>query len=78
MKHLLVMGALLGIATWGSRPLAAQSSCTTASISPGNTRTCPVTISGANATGFVAGTLLEMTITPSTWSVTPTLANLNS
>ena len=73
-RGMLWMGALLLV------PRADAQSCVTPSVSGSTAQTCatPITVSGNNATGFVAPTLMELTISPSTWSVTPTLANLKS
>ena len=59
---------------------AAAQSCTTQTIGSNQTRTCqtPITVSGSNATGFVAPTLMELDVSPSTWSTTPTLAQLDA
>ncbi|MFZ9898268.1 MAG: hypothetical protein ACO3F5_02370 [Gemmatimonadaceae bacterium] len=55
-------------------------SCTTQTISTGQSRSCQtaITVSGNNATGFRAPTLMELTVTPATWSTTPTIADLEA
>jgi hypothetical protein len=76
VNHRLLLGLLLGSVAWGTGPLAAQNNpCTTNNIAAGNARTCSFTISGANAAGFVAGTLMELTVSPTTSSTTPTVAD---
>ena len=73
--------ALAAITILGARRIDAQTStCLTQQITSGGSgpKTCTITFSDANPTGFVAPTLMELTVSPTTWSVTPTLANLNS
>jgi hypothetical protein len=65
--------------TAGATSAAAQE-CTTATIGTGSSgqKDCIVgPITGQNATGFVAPTLMRLTVSPTTFSVTPTLADLD-
>lgn len=73
--------ALAAITILGARRIDAQTStCLTQQITSGGSgpKTCSITFSDANATGFVAPTLMELTVSPTTWSTTPTRAQLDA
>ena len=65
-----------------SVPSDAQSTCTTQTIGTGSSgpKSCTAapSLTGENATGFLAPTLLEMTVSPTTWNTTPSIADLNA
>jgi hypothetical protein len=73
--------ALAAITILGARRIDAQTStCLTQQITGGGSgpKTCTITFSDANPTGFVAPTLMELTVSPTTWSTTPTRAQLDA
>lgn len=73
-----VLSTTASLLICGQRAAAQQ--CVTPAATGQSTVTCslPITVSGENATGFVAPTLLEMTVSPTTWSTTPSIADLNT
>lgn len=76
-----VLGLAAALACTAGATSASAQTCTTAAIGTGSSgpKSCAVgPITGQNATGFVAPTLMQLIVSPTTFSDTPTLADLEA